>query len=82
MYIYKKGCNDKLNSLIKLGQEKNIELSVTEIVQYAIIVICIYKSPDGRLDTYFKTSELVIQKVTGKHKTLILCGDWNINFPQ
>ena len=54
MYIYKKGCNDKLNSLIKLGQEKNIELSVTEIVQYAIIVICIYKSRDGSLDTFFK----------------------------
>ena len=68
--------------MIEIGEEKYFELSVNELVQYAIIVICIYRSPDGRLDTYFKTSELVIQKVTGKHKTLILCGDWNINFPQ
>jgi len=25
---------------------------------------------------------MIIQKLTGKHKTLILCGDWNINFLQ
>jgi len=25
---------------------------------------------------------MIIQKLIVKHKTLILCGDWNINFPQ
>ena len=44
----------ELNSLIELGEETNFELSVTELVQYAIIVICIYRSSDGRIDTFFK----------------------------
>ena len=52
----------ELNSLIELGEEKNLELSVTELVQYAVIVICTYRSPDGRVDTFFKKLELVIKK--------------------
>ena len=49
----------ELNSLIELGEEKNLELSVTELVQYAVIVICTYRSPDGRLDIFFKKLEFV-----------------------
>ena len=44
----------ELNLLIELGEEENLELSVTEIVQYAIIVICIYRSSDGRFDIFLK----------------------------
>jgi hypothetical protein len=46
----KKGVMIKeLNSLNELGEEKSFELSVIELVKYAIIVICIYKGPDGKL---------------------------------
>ena len=44
----------ELNLLIELGEEENLELSVTEIIQYAIIVICIYRSPDRRFDIFLK----------------------------
>ena len=40
--------------MIELGEEKNLELSVTELFQYVVIVICIYRSPIGRLGTFFK----------------------------
>jgi hypothetical protein len=49
----KKGVMIKeLNSLNEPGEEKSFELSVTELVKYAIIVICIYRSPDGKIDTF------------------------------
>ena len=72
----------ELNSLNELGEEKSFELSAIELVRYTIIVICIYRSPDGKIDTFFNKLEMIIQKLAGKHKTLILCGDWNINFLQ
>ena len=82
IFVRKGVMTKELNLLIELGEEKIVELSVTELVQYAIIVICIYRTPDGRFDTFFKKIDLVIQKLIGKHKTLILCGEWNINFHQ
>jgi hypothetical protein len=55
----------ELNSLNELGEEKSFELSVTELVRYAIIVICIYWSPDGKIDTFLNKLELLIQKLGG-----------------
>jgi hypothetical protein len=79
----KKGVTTKeLNFLKELGEEKNFELSVIELIRYKVIIICIYRSPDGKIDTFFNKLELVIQKLMGKRKTLILCGDWNINLLQ
>jgi hypothetical protein len=72
----------ELNSLNELGEEKSFELSVTEPVKYAIIVICIYRSPDGNIDTFLNKLELILQQLTVKCKTLMLCGEWNINFFQ
>jgi len=43
----------ELISLNELGEEKSFELSIIELVGYAIVVICIYRSPDGRIDTFF-----------------------------
>jgi len=67
----------ELNSLNELGEEKSFELSVIEFVGYETVVICIYRSPDGKIDTFFNKLEMIIQKLT-----LILYGDWNINFLQ
>jgi exonuclease III len=67
---------------MNLGRKKSFELSVTEIVQYIVILIYIYRNPDGKFYTFLNKLELIIQKLMGKHKNLILCGDWNINFLQ
>jgi len=63
MYFCEEGVITKeLNSLNELGEEKSFELSVTELVQYAVIVIRIYRSPDGKFDTFLNKLELLIQK--------------------
>jgi len=69
----------ELNFLNNLGEDKSIEMSAVERVKYGIIVICIYRSPDGQAGIFFNKLEMIIQKLIGKHKTLILCGDWHIN---
>jgi hypothetical protein len=42
----------ELHSLNELGEEKSFELSVIELVKYAVIVICIYRSPDEKIYTF------------------------------
>jgi exonuclease III len=81
--LVKKGVTTKELKFVKeIGEGKSFELSAIELVRYAVIIICIYRSPDGKIDTFFNKLELVIQKLMKKHKTLILCGDWNINLLQ
>ena len=66
-FCKKKGVMTKeLNSLNELGEEKSFELSVTELVRYSIIVICICRSPDGKIDTFLNKLELLIQKLMVK----------------
>jgi hypothetical protein len=42
----------ELNSVNEHLEENTFELSVTELVRYAIIVICIYRSPDGKIERF------------------------------
>jgi hypothetical protein len=62
----------QLTSLNEHGEQKSFELSVSELVKYAVIVIGIYRSPDGKIDTFLNKLELIIQKLMLKHKTSFL----------
>jgi exonuclease III len=55
-------------------------VSIVELLKDKIVVVCIYRAPDGDFHMFLKNLEVVIQKVQLKKKKLILCGDWNINF--
>jgi hypothetical protein len=48
-------------------------MSIVELLEYNIVL-------DGDLTLFLKNLEIVIQKLQLKRKTVILCGDWNINF--
>jgi hypothetical protein len=60
--------------------EKDFEMSVSEILTYGYIIVCIYRSPDGNFRVFLKNLEHVIQKIQCKRKNILLCGDWNLNF--
>jgi hypothetical protein len=49
MYI----CTKDLNCFLGISVEKDFEMSVTELVDYGCVIVCIYKSPDGNLWQYF-----------------------------
>jgi hypothetical protein len=52
--LVKKGVITKELKFVKeIGEEKSFELSAIELVRYAVIIVCIYRSPDGKIDTFF-----------------------------
>ncbi|MDR2880066.1 MAG: endonuclease/exonuclease/phosphatase family protein [Fusobacteriales bacterium] len=77
----KEGIRTKeINYFNNLNEEKEFEMSVTELIDYGFIVLCIYRSPDSDFQIFVKKLELVMQKTQLKKKKLIICGDWNLNF--
>jgi len=80
-YISKKGIRTKkLNWFKGIGAEKEFEMSVIELGDFGYIIACIYRSPDSKFWTFFKTLELTIQIEQAKRKKLLMCGDWNLKF--
>jgi exonuclease III len=80
IYVKKEIRTKELNDLEYFGEVKNFELSITELGDYKIILICIYRSPNGKFEVFLNRLEIVIQKLQNTKKRLILSGDWNINF--
>jgi exonuclease III len=80
IYVKKKNiCTKDLNCFQVISVE-NFEMSVTELVDYGYVIICIYRSPDSHLWIFLKNLELIMQKIQSRNKKLLLCGDWNLNF--
>ena len=57
-------------------------MTAVEILDYELIIVCVYISPDDDFSPFLRSLESVIQKVQARNKWLILCGDWNVNFMQ
>ena len=43
----------ELNCFKGISVEKECEMSVTELVDYGYIIVCIYRSPDSKFWTFF-----------------------------
>ena len=85
MYIYickkKTFCIKDLNCSQDISVEKDFEVSMTELVDYGYIIVCVYRSPDGNFFIFEKKNlELMIQKIQSRNKKPPLCGDLNLNF--
>ena len=63
-----------------LRRDKVFEISVVELLEFHIILACIYRSPESDFYDFLNKLEELIIKVYSKGKCLILCGDWNVNF--
>jgi exonuclease III len=57
-------------------------MTIIELIDYTVIIVYTYRSPDGNFDIFLSIMKLLIQKQTLQRKRLILCGDWNINLFQ
>jgi hypothetical protein len=79
IYVRHRVQTKEQNCMQELCKEKDFEMSTVELVDYKIVLVCIYRLPDGDFRIFLKNLEIVIQKVLLKRKRVILCGDWNIN---
>jgi len=50
-------------------------MSLIELPEYKLCIVCMYRSPDGQFNKFKNKLELVIQKLLMKDKILILCSD-------
>jgi exonuclease III len=64
---------------MNLGREKVFEISAIELVDFKIIVVCIYRSPNSNVANFLELLEETVNKVLLRGRFLVLCGDWNIN---
>jgi exonuclease III len=72
----------EINYLKGISKEKDFEMTAVEMLDYKLIIVCVYRSPDGDFSTFLRSLESAIQKVQARNKRLIRCGDWNIKFIQ
>jgi exonuclease III len=64
-----------------LCAEKDFELSAVELIDLDCLLICMYGSPSTDIQNFIDKLEILLEKVQERRKKLIICGDWNINFP-
>jgi exonuclease III len=62
------------NYLEELCKRKDFEMSIVELLDYNIVLVFIYRAPDGDHHLFIKNLEIVIQKVQLKRKRVILFG--------
>lgn len=63
-----------------LASEMTFECCGVEIVNYNIILVCIYRIPGACIRTFFNKLCILLDKLKWKtSKTVILTGDWNID---
>jgi hypothetical protein len=60
------------------------ECCAVEILQYNLIIICIYRTPSSKIDIFFNQLQLLLNRLLHKsnRKRIILAGDWNIDMMQ
>jgi hypothetical protein len=71
-------CEDRASSSLHCI----FEMTEVQLMDFKLIVVCIYRSPHSDFYVFLNKLEMVIDKVQMRGMKLILCGDWNINFLQ
>lgn len=72
----------ELSFVSKYSVEKTIEIVGAEvkIANTRIIVLTIYRSPEGNLDEFFFRLDNVLDKIVSFNVSIVLCGDINIDY--
>ena len=69
IYVKRSISTKDLNSQ-DINVERDFEVSMTELINFGYIIVCIYRSPDGNFWIFLKNLELIIQKIQSKKKNL------------
>jgi exonuclease III len=68
--------------LHKFGKEQDMEISAIKITSLSalIIIICIYRSPNGNFALFFKNIDTILSQHSKPGTEINLCGDINIDY--
>jgi hypothetical protein len=68
LHLCQKGNKNARSKLYeRIREVKNFELPITELIDYKIILICIYRSPARKFDVFLNKLELIIQELSYKN---------------
>lgn len=70
------------NDLELLSDELNFEVAAIELTDtnnVPLIIVCIYRSPSGKIDVFFGKIEQLFFKIVCVRCKIVLCGDFNID---
>lgn len=65
---------------MNLTVEKHFEFTHVFLPKISTIIICLYRTPDGNFSIFLKHLELLLNAIYDPSSTLIICGDFNVNF--
>lgn len=64
----------------KLSMKCVIECSAVELISHNIIVLCVYRVPNSKIEIFLDKLHIILMKLTSNNsKKIVLCGDFNIN---
>jgi exonuclease III len=69
----------ELSFVQNLAKEGIFEILATEVVDWKIIIVCIYRSPSSSRESFLELLEETLNNIQIRRRALVLCGDWNIN---
>jgi exonuclease III len=69
----------ELHFLKDLAAELTFECCGLEIVEYRIILVCIYRTPTANVKSFFNKLQILLDKLKSFKKYTIITGDWNID---
>lgn len=62
----------------EFNSEIDCELSCIKLIDYGIVIISIYRSPNGNVQIFFQLFEKMLRKVCKNKIKVVVCGDFNI----
>jgi exonuclease III len=68
----------EITFLKNLERDRIFEISAIELVDFKIIVMCIYRSPNSNEEIFLELLNEAVNKVLERGHFLVICGDWNI----
>ena len=65
-----------------LNEELHFEHIVIELTisKNNLLIVCLYRSPRGSIEIFLNKLEILLDNLGREGKTIVLCGDFNINF--
>lgn len=66
--------------LTKYSSEISCEISAIELLRENTVIVTIYRSPNGDLDTFFDVFTQVLELLFNSDKIVIINGDFNLKF--
>ena len=63
-----------------LNVEKDFETCIIELLEYNIVILCVYRTPDSNIAIFIRNLNIIINHLLKINKTLVITGDINIDF--